>query len=452
MTASPQDLTRRDFLAGGSLATFMGLLGGVELVAQPEEAAKDEAPPTPANKVKCAVIGCGVWGREIVSTLSRIPTAQVVALCDKYPAYLKRAARLAPEAKPIEDYRKILEDQDIPVVIVATPSHLHKPVALEALQAGKHVYCEAPLATTLEDAKAIALAAKHSPKLHFQTGLHFRSDPQRPFVLNFIRSGATGKTIMARSQWHKKQSWRFTAPDPEREKEINWRLDPQTSLGLVGEIGIHQIDSASWFLGARPTAVTGFGSLMLWNDGRVVPDTIQTLFEYPDGVRFQHDCTLANSFDSDYEAYYGSDAAILIRGSKAWMFKEVDAPALGWEVYARKETFYKETGIALMVGASKQQALTEEPAQDAAKPTALQHALTNFLRNANDLSSAAEDFTTNFGSDDPKALLEHLATVPRQPHAGYREGFEAAVMALKAHEAIATGRRIELKPEWFELA
>ena len=451
MRPAPEDLTRRDFLKGGSLATLMGLVGGVELVAQAEviEAA---APPTPANRVKCGVIGCGVWGREIISTLSRIPAAQVVALCDKYPAYLKRASRLAPEAKAIDDHRRILEDKGVPAVIVATPSHLHKAVVLDALQAGKHVYCEAPLATTLEDAKAIALAARSSPKLHFQTGLQFRSDPQRPFVLNFIRSGATGRTIMARSQWHKKQSWRFTAPDPEREKEINWRLDPQTSLGLVGEIGIQQIDCASWFLGSRPTAVSGFASLMLWNDGRAVPDTIQTIFEYPGGVRFHQDCTLANSFDSDYEAYYGSDAAIVMRGSKAWMFKEVDAPALGWEVYAKKETFYQETGIALMVGASKQQALTEEPAQDVAKPTALQHALTNFLQNAYDLGAAVEDFTAGYGSDDPKALLEHLATVPRRPYAGCQEGFETVVIALKANEAMATGRRLELKPEWFELA
>jgi predicted dehydrogenase len=359
---------------------------------------------------------------------------------------------LAPDARPVEDYQQILGDKAITAVIVATPSPQHTTVALAALQAGKHVYCEAPLAHTIDDARAIALAARNAPMLHFQAGLQYRSDPQRPFVLNFIRSGATGRTVMARSQWHKKQSWRFTAPDADREKEANWRLDPQLSPGLVGELGIHQIDCAIWFLGGRPTAVSGLGSVMLWNDGRTVPDTIQALYEFPEGVRYQQVCTLANSFDGDYEAFYGSDAALLIRGSKAWMFKEADAPALGWEVYARKETFYKETGIALMVGASKQQALTEDAVQETAKPTALQHALTNFLRSANDLGVAAQDFTTSFGADDRKALLEHLAAVPRQPGAGYREGFEATVLALKANEAITTGRRVELKPEWFELA
>lgn len=449
ISETPQDLTRRDFLKGGSLATFMTLLGGVELVAQQEPKA-DASPP--AGQVKCAVIGCGVWGREIVTTLSRVSTAQVTAICDPYPAYLKRAGRLAPDAKPVDDYKKILEDKDIPAVIIATPSHLHKPVALDALQAGKHVYCEAPLATTLEDAKAIAVAARDNPKVHFQAGLQLRSDPQRTFVLNFIRSGAWGKAVAARAQWHKKQSWRFSSPDADREKAINWRLDQATSGGLISELGIHQLDVSSWYLGARPTAVTGHGSIMLWKDGREVADTVQALFEFPDGLRMQYDATLANSFESDFETFFGTDAAIVLRGQKAWMFKEVDAPALGWEVYAKKETFYKETGIALMAGASKQKNLTEDAAQEAVAPTPLQFALENFLRNAKDVGGAVEDFTTNFGSDDPKALLEHLATVPRPAHAGYREGYEATVIALKANEAIQSGQRVELKQEWFELA
>jgi predicted dehydrogenase len=449
ITDTPQDLTRRDFLKGGSLATFMSLMGGVEIVAQQAQPA---AAPPPAEKVKCAILGCGVWGREIAATLARVPTAQVTALCDRYPAYLKRAGKLLPDAKPVEDYQQILADKDIPAVIVATPSHQHKQVVLDALKAGKHVYCEAPLATTIDDARAIALAAKANPKVHFQAGLQLRSDPQRTFVLNFIRSGAWGKPVSSRAQWHKKQSWRFTSPDADREKEINWRLDKATSGGLISELGIHQIDVSAWYLGARPTAVTGHGSIMLWKDGREVADTVQALFEFPEGLRMQYDATLANSFESDFETFFGTDAAIVLRGQKAWMFKEVDAPALGWEVYAKKETFYKDTGIALMAGASKQKNLTEDAAQEAAAPTPLQFALENFLRNAKVVGGAVEDFVTNFGADDPKALLEHLATVPRQPYAGYREGYEATVITLKANEAIQSGARVELKNEWFELA
>src|SRR5438094_4199357 len=117
-----------------------------------------------------------------------------------------------------------------------------------------------------------------------------RSDPQRHYLLQFIRAGAAGKPVMARAQWHKKQSWRFAAPTPEREQEMNWRLRKDASLGLIGEIGIHQVDVMSWFLMGQPVAVTGFGSVMHWRDGRELADTIQAVFEYPGGVNLVYDC------------------------------------------------------------------------------------------------------------------------------------------------------------------
>src|SRR6185369_9080923 len=152
----------------------------------------------------------------------------------------KRSAKNAPNAATTEDYRTILDNKDIPAVIIATPTHKHKDVVLAALQAGKHVYCEAPLAASVEDARAIAMAAKASPKTYFQSGLQLRADPQRHFLLPFIRSGALGPWVMVRSQYHKKQQWRLEASNPDRMKEINWRLDKAISPGLVGEIGVHQ--------------------------------------------------------------------------------------------------------------------------------------------------------------------------------------------------------------------
>lgn len=441
-----QNFNRRDFLKSGSLATVMTMLGGVELVAQtPPPETKPGAP-----KVKVAVIGCGPWGRDILNTLARLPQAQVVAVCDNYPAFLKRGGSAAPGATMTEDYKTLLANKEIKAVVVATGTHQHKQIVLDALAAGKHVYCEAPLAHTVEDAQAIAKAAKAAPKCIFQSGFQLRSDPQRHFLLPFIRSGALGKNVMARAQYHKKQSWRATSPNPEREKAINWRLDKALSPGLVGELGCHAIDQASWYLNTKPTAVTGFGSLILWKDGREVPDTVQAVIEFPGGVNMIYHATLANSFDSDYEMIYGSDAAVMMRESKAWLFKEVDSPLLGWEVYARKESFYKETGIALVAGASK--STGDQPTEVVPfTNTPLFFALGNFLRNASDLAIAADDFIASFGSDDEAALLEHLAKVPRQPASGYEDGYHATMIALKANEAIMTGKKVEIPASLYEL-
>src|SRR5262249_21952479 len=158
-------------------------------------------------------------------------------------------------------------------VIVATPTQLHKEIVLAALAAGKHVYCEAPLANTIEDARTIAKAAREAKELVFQAGLQLCSEPQLHFLVPFIRSRALGQFVLARGQWHKKTSWRTAAPNAEREKAVNWRLDKEISLGLAGEVGCHQLDQANWFFNSRPKAITGFGGVLLYTeDGREVPD------------------------------------------------------------------------------------------------------------------------------------------------------------------------------------
>jgi predicted dehydrogenase len=445
---------RRDFLKGGSVATLMTMLGGVELFAQTNAAPGEGT--APVVKTKVAVIGLGSWGREIVNTLGRVPEADLVAICDTYKSAMTRMATAAPGAAQVPDYKTILEDKNIKAVIVATATFQHKEVALAAIKAGKHVYCEAPLAGSIEDAREIALAAKAAKTQVFQAGLQMRSDKQRLFLLPFIRSGNLGVPVLARSQWHKKTIWRAQSPNPDREKALNWRLNSATSLGLIGEIGSHQIDQAGWFFNLLPKAVTGFGSVMFWKeDGRDVPDTVQAVLEFPEGVQMICDYTLANSFDGEYEMLYGSDAAIMMRESKAWMFKEVDAKLQGWEVYAAKLKFYNDTGIALVAGASKPpptDAKGQPIVPDPLTTTPLFFALSNFLRNSAELDTRAENFKASYGTDDPDALLEDLAKLVRRPAAGYLEGFQATVTAVKANEAVLGKKRIELKPEWYELA
>jgi len=453
----PQDVNRREFLRGTSVATLMALMGGVKISAQ--DAAKAGSAPKiePETKkpvgppVNFGVVGLGNWGREILNTLARLPNAPVVAVCDHYPVSLRRGAELTPKAQKYDDYRKLLEQPDVQAVVVATPSHLHRDVVLAALGAGKHVYCEAPLAATIEDARTIAAAAKAAVKQVFQAGLQLRSEPQRLFLLPFIRSGATGNTVKARTQWHKKTSWRFTSINPEREKAINWRLSNESSPGLIGEIGIHQVDDMSVFLNAHPVSVTGFSSIMNWKDGRDVPDTVQAVFEYPGGVRLTCDYSLANSFDADYEVLYGTDAAVMLRENKAWLFKEVDSALLGWEVYARKDVFYKETGIALVADATKSTPKPEGVEEPPYTNTPLSFALEAFINNASEVGSAMEDFLATFGTADNKALAQHRSTIKLMTAAGYLEGYVATVVALKANEAILKNQKLEFQKDWFEL-
>jgi hypothetical protein len=226
------ELDRRSFLKGSSLATAMAMLGGIPIRAEDVKASSDESQTTYQGFVtplNCAVIGCGTWGREVLKTLARLPCAPVLAICETYAPYLKRAGdQLAPAAERYADYRQALENKQVQAAIVTTPSHQHREVVLAALAAGKHVYCEAPLAHTLADSRAVAQAAKDAFKLNFQAGLQNRADPQKYYLVQFVRTGAMGKTIGGRCQWHRKQSWRMTSPNADREQELNWRLRPPT--------------------------------------------------------------------------------------------------------------------------------------------------------------------------------------------------------------------------------
>lgn len=454
------ELNRRDFLRGGSVATFMSLLGGVPILAAEDKPAlnpdgsttyKGETPP-----VKVGVIGCGTWGREILKALSVVTFGPVVGICDNYPAYLKRGAALAPNAEKYDDYTKLIGNPEVQAIVVATPSHLHKDIALAALAAGKHVYCEAPLATSVEDARAIATAARKNLKVNFQPGLQARSDKQIVNLVKFVRTGVMGTNLKGRGQFHKKMSWRVASANPEREKAINWRLDNATSAGLLGELGVHQIDLANWFFGNAPIGATGVGSLAFYKDGREVFDNVQALLQYPNGVHYSYEATVGNSFDAEMGMFYGTDCAVMMRERRAWMFKEADAPLLGWEVYAVKEAFYKESGISLKAGASKQDAQKEaKKGPDVVdEKSALQYALESFLINSHNLASGVKDFAESYGEGSDDDLREFLKEQQknRQPAADYQDGYLATVAALKANEAILKGQPVPLTKELVELA
>ena len=425
-TSGSSNLSRRKFLMMGSVTPLVGYRDAYDL----SDKAAYEAihTSTPADEsVNCALIGFGEWGREIAQTLGRLPEANLMAVCDTYDVMLKRAQRSIPQASRHADYRELLDNPDVQAIIVATPTHMHRDIVIDALDAGKNVYCEAPIASSIEDAKAIAQAAEKASNQIFQTGLLYRSEPQYRSVFGFIRSGALGRPSMARMQWHTKQSWRRASPNREREIAQNWRLDETVSTGLIGEVGMQQMEAASWFLGERPVAVTGFGHVTFWDDGRSVPDTIQAVFELPGGSNMLYDASLVSSFDAAYEIYYGSNSTIMLRDSKAWMFKEVDAPLLGWEVYARKDRFYKEQGIALVANATKLDAQAADPADDDPNvESPLWYALKEFMDNH------------FFG--------------PYPPSSDYIRGYESAVIGIKANEAIINKSRVELDDSLFDLS
>ena len=170
-----------------------------------------------------------------------------------------------------------------------------------------------------------------------------------------------------------------------------------------------------------------------------------------------YDATLCSSFrHAAYEMYYGTDSTIMARDSKAWQFKEAGSALQGWEVYARKDYFYKESGIMLVASGSHQSALTGNAASsDPYDHTPLWYALDAFTRNVGLVGGTVKDFTDLYGdSGDSKdladkasnAITDHPAT-----RRTWREGLDATVIAIIGNEAAVKKQKIAFENDWFEI-
>lgn len=403
---------RRDFLKGAAGAAAVTLL-------QPEL----EASPRASRAVKIGLIGCGVQGRAIIAESTTLEGLSLTAICDSDDRRLRGATRRAPEATTYDSAAKLLA-ADVEAVILATPTHLHRALAVKALAAGKHVYCEAPLAHTIEDARAIASAARRADKQVFQTGFQGRANPVYGLARSFVRAGAVETIFQMRAQWHKKTSWTTPSPDPAREKFLNWRLDPEVSLGLIGEEGAQQFDVVHWFTGLYPTSVRATGGTFVHKDGRKIEDTVHVSFGFASGARFDWDATLGNSLGGRYEVLYGSMGAVKLSWSHGWMFKEADAATQGWEVYANRQQFHNDEGITLIAEATKLAA--QGKLKDG---VGLPHS---------PLYYALQDFATSVADGVPVACSAE-------------EGLRATAIAVRAVEALRSGDEVAITEQDLKL-
>ncbi len=409
---TPND--RRTFLKGATSAA-------AAIAFQPTLSA---TPRRLQGPIRVGIVGAGRQGRALMGELGKFEDITLAAVCDSDERRLSGAKRRAPGATLYSSHEQMLnEEKQLDAVLVATPTHLHRQLCEDSLSAGKHVYCEAPLAHTLADAKAIARAAR-AASTKFQTGMAGRANPVYSLARSFVRTGAIRDTLSMRSQYKKKTSWRTPSSDPARDKFLNWRMDPKVSLGLVGEIGTHQFDVLHWFTGQYPTSVRGHGEVLAWKDGREVPDTVHCEFTFPGGVRSQWDGCLGTSFEGEYSLISGTMGSVKLAGTHAWMFKEADATTFEWEVYATRQQFHQDEGIILIADA------TQLAAQGKLKEgIGLPHP---------PLYYALERFFLSLSEDEDLCCSAE-------------EGLRAVAVAIRASDAIASGNEVAIPPSDFNI-
>jgi len=323
---------RRDFMLGSAAAA--GSLSNLF--------AQGDAP------VKTGMIGTGNRGSYLVQAVLAQPGAKVVAVCDLKPDRLDKAATAAARDQPAtySDYRRLLANKEVQAVFIATPCDLHVEMAIAALQAGKHVYCEKPVGITPESIRRLLEVAARS-KTIFQAGQQRRYEQRLGKTVTAIHKGLVGKVLMVKAWRHNDDDLAHDGPSAD------WFFNAKRSGDLIVENAVHNLDVCNWVIGARPDRAAGFGKTMLWvNDppGRTNMDGYTLSYEYANGVDLSftqvafHPSAVPLPYSQTF--VYGSEGTVHLetalfyprrRGAKP----EVVAEAVKERPHAAIEAFYE---------------------------------------------------------------------------------------------------------------
>lgn len=282
------------------------------------------------EKARIGFIGTGSRGQYSIHAVSAIAHADIVAICDNYSPNLQPASKLCPNAKKYTDYRKLLESSDIDGVIISTPLYLHSPMILDALSAGKHVFCEKSMALTMDECKAIYDAYQDTDRvLYFCMQRMF--DEKYIKGIQMIHDGLIGDIVGERCYWFRNHDWRRPIPSPQLERQINWRLYWDYSAGLMTELASHQLEVCCWAKQLVPESVMGMGDTVFWKDGREVYDSVNLIYKYSDGVKINYESLISNKFNGMEDQILGSKGTMNLATGVYYLENEIDRNKSGIE-------------------------------------------------------------------------------------------------------------------------
>jgi predicted dehydrogenase len=499
-------LTRRDFMkgmlaAGAAVPVTAAMYFGYQALK--------------GDPVKVGLIGAGDEGGVLVGEHNP-EYLQFVAYSDIRPWNQKRifegqpntprkgfnkvyGEATAKKIKLYEDYRDLLARKDIEAVVIALPLHLHAPVAIEAMKAGKHVLCEKLMARTIGDCKKMIEVADQQKKI-LSIGHQRHYSLLYAYALEVVKTGDLGTIKHIRAGWHRnnalpqrdkdgsikidpktrqpilRDSWRpeikdedrkALSPDrlkaldyPDIEHLVRWRLYNRTGGGLMAELGSHQLDACSIFLGkVHPLAVQGYGGKIFYgkDDDREIDDHVFVTYEFPG----------PNYFYGDKKGRVVNDKNDVVVVTYSSISTNAFEP-YGECVMAPNAT--------LIVEQEERALLFPEKGGSAGRSLSVSVSSTGDGKTAIDASSSTggpaegkreELGQKALGSEKPsrgyREEMEHFAYCVRMwnqgmendwplPRCHGRVAMADAIIALTANLAMKDRRRIPFQPEWFDAA
>ncbi len=296
--------SRREFLqttAGAAGATFAAkaiFLDTEPLYASP-------LPVAASDRVRFGIVGVGMEGSGLLSTAIQLPGVECVAAADLYDGRHELAREIV--GKPITTtrrYKELLDDKMIDAIVIAVPDHWHKQVVVDALAAGKDVYCEKPFSHTPADGLAMVEAARKTDRI-VQVGAQRTSSVLCAKANELYTQGAIGELSLVEATLGRNDptgAWEYPPPADLSPENLDWDtwqgtaakkpFDPlafarwrcwkEYGTGVAGDLLVHLISGMQRVLGINeiPKRVSAFGGIYRWKDGRNMPDVQSVLFEY----------------------------------------------------------------------------------------------------------------------------------------------------------------------------
>ncbi|WP_257667454.1 Gfo/Idh/MocA family protein [Parapedobacter tibetensis] len=330
--------------------------------------------------IRSALIGCGSRGMGLANVLKEVKSTALVAYCDINTDHLSLASQ-SIKGKGYTDYLKLLERNDIKAVFIATPLNWHYQMAVDALDAGKHIYLEKTMTYDIPQAIELESKVNQRPRQVFQVGHQYRHYEMYRKIKEAIDKGWIGRVYHYECQYHRNSDWRKQA-STETERQINWRMYREYSGGLMAELCAHQIDVVNWMEDSHPLKVTGLGGIDYWKDGRETYDNVRVIFEYPGGVKSSVSSILSNQFNGYTIRILGTKGTIVVEREGAKIFREPVQRKLG--------TVDGVTGATMSTDMDFKEGEKLEYADDGREPTyhALQAFVDSIVQGKNPFSGA----------------------------------------------------------------
>ena len=361
---------------------------------------------SPNDKIRIATIGMGIMGYNDTNTALKVPGTELVAVADLYNGRLERARELyGQQIQTTRDYREILRRKDIDAVIIATTDLWHARISVDALNAGKHVYCEKPMVHKISEGQGVIDAWKQSKKT-MQIGSQRVSSIGVLKAREAIKNGAIGQLALVVASTDRQSAlgaWEYTMPSDASATTVDWKryteglkdepYDPKKffwwrnyrafGTGVAGDLFVHLISGINVITDSKgPDKIYASGQLCFWKDGRDVPDVMAGVIQYPKTaehpefqVMLRVDFISGNS-ESGGTQFIGSEGVLTLEGDGYTIrhHKMSNAPGIGgWDAL---ETYPKKMQDELMKAYN--QKWTSADQQDQTLPDTVFRAPENF--------------------------------------------------------------------------